>query len=143
MECPVRRTLTTLDGVLRLRLQARRCDNHACPRHRVPYRPEAEGLPALRHHEFGLDLIALAGALRYAQNRSVPEIHAELTRRGVVLAQCTTSNLLDRYDELRALTVTDLGRLKPLLAGQGRLVLALDGLQPDVSHEVLWVLRGR
>src|SRR5262245_2227738 len=84
-----RRTLITLDGVVRLRLQARRCHNHACPRHRIPYRPEAEGLLALPHHEFGLDLIALVGALRYAQHRSVPEIHAELTRRGVALAQRT------------------------------------------------------
>lgn len=27
------------------------------------------------------------------------------------------------------------------LAQQGRVILALDGLQPDVGHEVLWVLR--
>jgi len=32
-------------------------------------------------------------------------------------------------------------RLRKLLADQGRVVLALDGLQPDVGHEVLWVLR--
>src|SRR5438045_694687 len=31
--------------------------------------------------------------------------------------------------------------LGPLLRAQGRVVLALDGLQPDVGHEVLWVLR--
>jgi hypothetical protein len=28
-----------------------------------------------------------------------------------------------------------------MLARQGRVILALDGLQPDVGHEVLWVLR--
>jgi hypothetical protein len=27
------------------------------------------------------------------------------------------------------------------LAAQGRVILAVDGLQPDVGHEVLWVLR--
>ncbi len=27
------------------------------------------------------------------------------------------------------------------LAVQGRVVLAVDGLQPDVGHEVLWVVR--
>ena len=32
-------------------------------------------------------------------------------------------------------------RLRKLLAEPGRDVLALDGLQPDVGHEVLWVLR--
>ncbi len=29
----------------------------------------------------------------------------------------------------------------PLLRPQGRVILAIDGLQPDVGHEVLWVLR--
>ena len=32
-------------------------------------------------------------------------------------------------------------RLEPLLRPQGRVILAIDGLQPDVGHEVLWVLR--
>jgi hypothetical protein len=31
--------------------------------------------------------------------------------------------------------------LQKRLADQGRVILALDGLQPDVGHEVLWVIR--
>jgi hypothetical protein len=135
------RCLTTLDGVTHLILHVRRCHNAACPRYRRPYRPEAEGRLALPHHEFGLDVIALVGSLRHAQHRSVPEIHQELTRRRLVLAPRTVSNLLDRYDELRALASCDAERLRPLLQKQGRLILALDGLQPDVGHEVLWVVR--
>jgi hypothetical protein len=95
----------------------------------------------LPYHEFGLDVMALVGYLRYAEHRSIPEIHRELTRRGVPLAQRTVTNLLDRYDELRALASADPKRLKPLLSPQGRVILAIDGLQPDVGHEVLWVLR--
>jgi len=86
-------------------------------------------------------VIALVGALRYAQHRSVPEIHRELTGRGVALAERTVTNLLDRYDELRALAAAAPERLRPLLQAQGRVVLAVDGLQPDVGHEVLWVVR--
>ena len=135
------RTLTTLDGVVRLRLQIRRCHGRSCPRSRVPFRPEAEGRLALPHHEFGLDVLALIGALRYTQHRSVPEIHTELTRRGIVVAPRTVTNLLDRYDELHALAATDPARLAPVLEPQGRVLLAIDGLQPDVGHEVLWVVR--
>jgi hypothetical protein len=40
-----------------------------------------------------------------------------------------------------ATSVTDSARLRSLLAQQGRVILALDGLQPDVGHEVLWVIR--
>jgi Transposase, Mutator family len=135
------RTVTTLDSVLRLTLQIRRCPNPACPRFHKPYRPEAEPHFALPHHEFGLDVIAVVGQRRHAEHRSVPELHQELTQRGVVLAQRTVTNLLDRYDELRALATADPQRLAPLLRAQGRVVLAIDGLQPHVGHEVLWVLR--
>ena len=135
------RTVTTLDAVIRLTLRVRRCPNPDCPRYRRPCRPEAEALVALPHHEFGLDVLALVGRLRHAEHRSVLEIHQELTRRGVAIALRSVSNLLDRYDELRALATVDRKRLHALLGKQRRVVLAIDGLQPDVGHEVLWVLR--
>jgi hypothetical protein len=135
------RTITTLDGVFRLTLTIRHCPNPACPRFLRPYRPEAEPHFALPYHEFGLDVMDTVGRLRYTEHRSIPEIHRELTRRGIVVAERTVTNLLDRYDELRALATADPGRLGPLLRPQGRVILAIDGLQPDVGHEVLWVLR--
>jgi hypothetical protein len=135
------RTVATLLGLTRLVLHIRRCHNPDCPRHLQPYRPEAEGRHALPQHEFGLDVIAQVGALRYAEHRSVPEIHHHLTARGLAIAERTVTNLLERYDELLAVTLTDTGRLHGLLAEQGRVILAIDGLQPDVGHEVLWVLR--
>src|SRR3954454_16636252 len=135
------RTITTLDGVTRLTLRIRCCPNPDCSCYHRPYRPEAESLLALPHHEFGLDVLALVGRLRHAEHRSVPEIHQGLTRRGVAVALRSVSNLLDRYDELRALATADRERLHALLRKQLRVVLAIDGLQPDVGHEVLWVLR--
>jgi hypothetical protein len=135
------RTITTLGGIDRFRLQIRRCHNRVCSLYRHPFRPEVEGRLALPHHEFSLGILALVGALRYAEHRSIPEIHHALGRHGVVVAQRTVSNLLDRYDELRALTVADLDRLGPVLQNNGRVILAIDALQPDVGHEVLWVIR--
>ena len=136
-----RRTVATLAGLTRLHLLIRRCHHAACAAHKRPYRPEAEGRLALPHHEFGLDVVALVGRLRYAEHRSVPEVRAHLTSRGVAVAERTVTNLLDRYDELLATALADDRRLKAVLSGQGRVVLAIDGLQPDVGHEVLWVIR--
>jgi hypothetical protein len=136
-----RRAVTTLEGTIGLRLQVRRCRDPLCPRYHVPTRPEQEGRIALPEHEFGLDVIATIGTLRHAQHRSVPEIHAELARRGVAACLRTVTNLLDRYDELLALSLADAGRLRRITAAAGRVILAIDGLQPDVGHEVLWVLR--
>ena len=135
------RTVTTLERVVRLRLKVRRCHHRDCPRFHKPYRPEQEGRIGLPQHEFGLDVIALVGALRYQQHRSVPEIHAGLRGRGLVICERTVTNLLDRYDELVAVSLADDRRLRRVTAGQGRVLLAIDGLQPDVGHEVLWVLR--
>jgi hypothetical protein len=135
------RTVTMLDGPIRLRLKVRRCHQVGCARHLQPYRPEAEGRYALPQHEFGLDVVALVGALRYAEHRSVPEIHQQLVDRGLAICERTVTNLLDRYDELLAVSLTDDRRLRKLFAKQGRVILAIDGLQPDVGHEVLWIVR--
>src|SRR3954469_15480214 len=136
-----RRTVVTLSGTRRLCLKIRRCEQVGCARQGRAYRPEAEGAIALSHHEFGLDVIALSGVQRHRQHRSVPEIHQALRAQGVAIAERSVTNLLDRYDELLATALTDSGRLRALLAAQGRVILALDGLQPDVGHEVLWVIR--
>lgn len=135
------RTLTTLTDVRRLTLKIRWCITPACPQFHKPYRPEAEGRLALPKHEFGLDIIALIGSLRHAQHRSVPDIYQELERRRVTIAPRTVLHLLERYDELVALSLADPLRLQQITRTQGRVILALDGLQPDVGHEVLWVLR--
>src|SRR5512142_2868176 len=78
-----RRSVTTLRGTVRLRLQVRRCRAPHCPRRTAPLRPEQEGRFAL----------------------------------------------------------ADTERLRRVTGAAGRVILASDGLQPDVGHEVLWVLR--
>lgn len=132
-----RRTLFLLSGLERLVLKIQRCENESCPRYRLAYRPEAEGFLALPHHEFGLDVVALIGVLRHREHRSVPEIHAILQSRDLMISERSVTNLLDRYDELLAVALDAPNRA----AAQGQAILALDGLQPDVGHEVLWVVR--
>ena len=135
------RRLTLLDEVVQFTLVVRRCRTPSCPRYGRPYRPEAEGAWALPHGEFGLEVIALVGQRRYRDHRSVPEIHQDLVARGVVIAERTVGHLIERYEELVALHLTDAQRLCARLSEAGGVVLALDGLQPDLGHEVLWVLR--
>src|SRR3954453_8068312 len=119
-------------GLIQLVFPVRRCHNPQCPRYHQPYRPEQEGSYALPHGEFGLDVIALVGRLRFAEHRSVPEIHSALLDRGVVIAQRSVSEQLYRYEELVALRLADAAQLRTRLVVQGQVVLAIDGLQPDV-----------
>jgi len=135
------RRVVRLDGVWRLTLRIRRCRNRACAAYHQPYVPEEAGAWALPQAEFGLDVIALVGQLRYREQRSVPQIHRRLRERGVQIAERSVTVLLHRYEELVALRLADATRLHERLAEQGGVILALDGLQPDVGHEVLWGLR--
>ena len=50
-------------------------------------------------------------------------------------------SLLARYEELVSLHLSDQQRLQKIFAHQTSAILALDGLRPDVGHEVLWVIR--
>src|SRR5689334_20323424 len=93
-----RRTITTLQGLCCLTLRVRRCHNPQCSQYHHSYRPEEEGRWALPHGEFGLDVIALVGTLRYTAHRSIPEIHQALCDRGVTIAERIVTHLLQRYE---------------------------------------------
>ena len=86
-------------------------------------------------------LIAYARSLRDREHRSVPQIHKALKQKGVNICQRSVSNVLDRYEELISGSLTDENRIAQLLGSQKQVVLAIDGLQPQVGHEVLWVIR--
>ena len=135
------RVIVTLSEVVELRLRVRRCPNKGCERYHKPYRPECEGGWALPKHEFGLDVIAAIGHRRYRHHETVGEIHAYLREQDVVISERSVTNQLDRYDELVALSLQSSDRLQALFEQQGRVILAIDGLQPDMGHEVLWVVR--
>lgn len=135
------RTVRTLSGVVRLRLKIRRCYNKDCEKLGSVYRPEAEGKWALPQHEFGLDVVVLVGALRYGQHRSVPEIHQQLQGRDICIGQRSVSHLIERYEELLTLNLSNKQRLQEIDHEYRRVILAIDGMQPDVGHEVLWVIR--
>src|SRR5436853_1815270 len=135
------RTVTKLDGLWKLTIVVRRCMQPECPCYHVAYRPEEEGRWAMPHGEFGLEVSALIGRGRFREHRSVPEMRRALLTRGVSITERSVTNLMQRYEELVALRVMDHGRIKGRLQKQERVILAIDGLQPDVGHEVLWVVR--
>jgi hypothetical protein len=82
------RTVTTLDGVIRLTLTIRRRPNPDCPRFLRPYRPEAEPHFALPHHEFGLDVPLPRAPTRRRLGRSQRHQPPGPLRRAPRLGQC-------------------------------------------------------
>src|SRR3954469_15842539 len=121
------RAIVSLRGLVRVRLKIRRCESRSCGRYHQAWRPEGEAALALPQHEFGLDVITLTGTLRYREHRSVPEIHQELTRRGVAICERSVTNLLERYDELVAASAGTAAH-REALERQGRVILAIFSL---------------
>ena len=118
------RTVAMLSGLWRLTLVVRQCIQPSCPRFHQPYRPEEEGRWALPHGEFGLEVIALIGQWRFREHRSVPEMHQALAARGIRIAQRSVTYLMQRYEELVTLRITDQERIKARLQQQGHVILA-------------------
>ncbi len=135
------RTVVRLDGLWRLTIRVRQCVNAACPQYHRAVVPEEAGAWALPQGAFGLDVSAFIGQLRARDQRSVPQMHQLLRERGVAIAQRSVTVLLHRDEELVALRRADATHRRDRLRPQGGVILALDGLQPDGGHEVLWVLR--
>lgn len=136
-----RRKVMTRHGLVGLYLHIRRCDHAGCERFHLPYHPESEGLLVLPDQQFGLDVVLRVGELRYREHRTCPEIHEQLQREGASLALRSVQNLLAQYDLLLSLALETLPERTAQFEAQGRVILAIDGLQPDVGHEVLWVVR--
>ena len=90
------RSILTMAGWVRLRLQIRRCGTYGCALFSRPYRPEEEGGYALPHGEIGLDVIASVGAQRFGEHRSVPEIHRALQARQLTVCERSVTNLIQR-----------------------------------------------
>ena len=95
-----RRQVMTLEGLWQLTVVIRQCPTPTCPRYHVRYHPEEEGRWALPHGEFGLDVIAAIGAWRFAEHRSVLEMHQRLLARGLSISQREVTHLMQRYEEL-------------------------------------------
>ncbi len=92
-----RRKVVTLEGIVQLRIAVCQCHIPTCPQYHIRYRPEEEGRWALPHGEFGLDVIALIGAWRFREHRSVPEMHQRLQSRGLVISEREVTHLMHRY----------------------------------------------
>jgi hypothetical protein len=71
----------------------------------------------------------------------VSEIHQQLKKQHVEVCERTVEHAMHRYEELVSVHLHNRERLHARITEQGRALLAIDGLQPDVGHEVLWVVR--
>jgi hypothetical protein len=96
----------------------------------------------LKGHEYGLDVVMMAGEKHLRENVSIPRIYKAF-REEYDLPICARSvgNLVDDYVALCECVAGDTDRLRTRLKQQGAMVLSIDGVQYDDRSPVLYVQR--
>jgi hypothetical protein len=135
-----RKHLITLDGPVRATNWGYRCPNSGCPESEIVYRSaEVEGLH-LKNRQFGRDLIVHVGYRRFWHHQTLDEIHDWLTQDlGVIVSRRQVLNLL--ADFLALLSAAQPMKVRNQLKTLKRLVVGLDGMQPEKGNACLYIAR--
>jgi hypothetical protein len=116
-----RRTVITLEGVIKLTHAGYRCPDVECPGHQRTYRSPVADALALPYFTFGLDSVLLVGRLRLLEHQTVDEIHQEVLRRleplGVRIARREILYLFEAYCTL--MRAKSRGQRRPGVVGAG------------------------
>jgi len=142
-----RRTVITLDGVIKLTHAGYRCPDAQCPGHQRTYRSLAADALALPYFTFGLDIVLLVGRLRLREHQTVDEIHQELLRRleplGVKIARREILYLFEAYSTLlRASSeAKDDQEWRAQVEKNGGIIVSVDGIQPEKGNETVYLVR--
>ena len=142
-----RRTVITLQGVIKLNHAGYRCPDAQCVGHARTYRSvEADAL-ALPHFTYGLDIVLLVGRLRLREQQTVDEIHRELLKQleplGVKIARREILYLFEAYCTLlRASSeAKDDQQWLAQVKENGGIIVSVDGIQPEKGNETVYLVR--
>ena len=158
-ECPVcqrtlrqamtltRRTVITLEGVVRLIHAGYRCPDTQCEGHQRTYRSVQADALALPGMTYGLDVVLLVGRLRLREHRTVDEIHRERLSRleplGVKIARREILYLFETYCTLlrAASEAKDDVEWLSQVEKNGGIIVSVDGIQPEKGNETVYLVR--
>jgi len=137
-----RKHIITLRATLSVTSYAYKCPNKTCPEPGAAYRStEAEAL-SLKHYQYGLDVIAKVGHLRFQEYRTIRKSKRILRDRfRLPISRSEVDLLSQAYLALLHAHRRSDRSLLDRLRMNGGVVLAIDGVQPEKGNETLWILR--
>jgi len=136
-----RKHIITLRATLHVTSYAHRCPNRACPEPGKVYRSaEAETL-SLKYYQYGLDVIAKIGHLRFREYTTIRKIRRTIRDRFRLQVSRSEVDLLSQayLALIQAHRNRDTIRLERFR--RSGVVLAIDGVQPEKGNETLWILK--
>jgi hypothetical protein len=136
------RRLHTLEGPVELVCKLNHCPDRNCPGHCRTKSPEVEISIAPPRWAIGWDVFCWIGQRRFARHRSIAQIQTDLRDdHGIKLSEDALTDYARRYQIMLAARQQDPESLRRHYESVDRLVLSIDGLQPEKGHETLYVVR--
>ena len=142
-----RRTVITLQGIIKVNHAGYRCPNPQCVGHQRTYRSVVADALALPGFTFGMDIVLLVGRLRLGRHQTVDEVHQELQERlaplGVSISRREILYLFEAYCTLLRAS-SEVKDDQPWLAEvkkNGGIIVSVDGIQPDKGNETIYLVR--
>lgn len=136
------RRLHTLEGPVELVCKLNHCPDRHCPGHSRTKSPEMEATIAPPRWAIGWDVFCWIGQRRFSRHRSMSQIQTDLRDDyGIPLSEDALTDYARRYQVMLAARQQDPESLRRHYESVDRLVLSIDGLQPEKGHETLYVVR--
>jgi hypothetical protein len=132
----------TLAGPRHLVCKLVHCPDPNCANFYRTFSPEQEANLTMPRLVIGWDVFCWLGHRRFARHWSVPQLRTELLDSyKIVLSEDAIADYLQRYQCMLAARQQDPVLLRKEYRKVRRLVLSIDGLQPEKGHETLYVVR--
>lgn len=136
------RHLHTLQGPLELVCKLDHCPDPNCPGHLKTKSPETEITIALPKWAIGWDVLCWIGHRRCSRHWSIPQIQSELwDGYRIKISDDSLARYVRHYQIMLAARQQDPEALQRQYASTDKLILTIDGLQPEKGHETLYVVR--
>jgi hypothetical protein len=136
------RRFHTLEGPVELVCKLNHCPDPACPGHAQTKSPELEVTLALPKWAIGWDVLCWIGQRRCSRHWSIPQIQADLwDSYGIKLSADSLARYIRHYQIMLAARQEDPVTLRRHYQAVEKIVLSIDGLQPEKGHETLYVVR--
>ncbi len=140
VRCERRRLIHSLQGPVRLIVKLLQCGNPECDSTNT-VGPGQEAEYAMPRWAIGWDVFCWMGQRRFARHWSVCQIRHELADSyGISLSDDAIEDHLASYQNMVAARHQDVEEMKRAYPAKGRVVLTIDGLQPEKGHETLYVV---
>ncbi len=126
---------------MRLVVKLLQCHDEECNAP-TTFAPEEEAKYAMPRWGIGWDVFCWMGQRRFSRHWCVYQIRHELADSyGIALSDDAIEDHLASYQNMVAARHQDLKEMERAYQGTSRIVLTIDGLQPEKGHETLYVVR--